>query len=460
MKTLLPLLLCCCASAIAADLRAGAAEVVITPPAGAPMYGYYYNRGAEGVHDDLHAKALVVEKDGAAIALVVCDVGSLSRPIVDQARALIRKATGIPADRVMISATHTHTGPVLLSNTGTSRYNLEGDMKRIAEEYTAALPGKIAEAVGKAHAALVPARIRMATGREDSLTFNRRFHMKDGTVGWNPGKLNPKIERPAGPIDGSVPLVVVETADGKSTLAAYVNYALHLDTVGGMHYSADFPATLGKILRDSKGASLIPLFTIGCAGNLNHIDVSTAEPQKGHGEAARIGAVLAGEVLKAWKRVTPVEVASIRTSTEIVKLPVPRFTPAQVEQARAVSATFGQKNAAPFIDLVHAAKVMELADREYQPLEAEVQVMALSKDLVFVGLPGEIFTELGLAIKQGSPFTQTVIAELANGGLGYIADRKAYAQGAYEVISSRADTGGGELLVDSAVRQLIKLKTQ
>lgn len=445
------------AAAQAGELRAGAAEVVITPPAGAPMYGYYYNRGAEGVHDDLKAKALVLEKDGVMAALVVCDVGSLHRELTEAARQQIGKQTGIPGRNIMISATHTHTGPVLVS--ATSRYNLEGEMKRIAEEYTAALPGRIAESVRLAAAALRPAQLRSGTGREDSLTFNRRFHMKDGTVGWNPGKLNPNIVRPAGPIDGSVPVLLVEGTDGKA-IASYVNYALHLDTVGGTRFSADYPYTLSTILKAAKGEGLVPLFTIGCAGNLNHIDVSTKEAQKGNEEAARIGAVLAGEVLRTMKRATPAAVTSIRTSSEVVKLPVPSFSPAEIDRARTVSATFGQKDAAPFLELVQAAKVVEIAERRGTPIDAEVQVIALGDELAIVSLPGEIFVEIGLAIKQGSPFAQTVIAELANGGIGYVPDRKGFSQGAYEAISSRTTAEAGEMLAASAIRQLIALKGQ
>lgn len=441
------------AAAQGADLRAGAAQVVITPPAGAPMAGYYYNRAADGVHDDLNARALVLEKDGVKAALVACDLSAMPAEISSKARALIQTQTGIPAANVMVSATHTHTGPVLL--TGGTRYNLEGEMKRIGEEYTAGLPAKIAEAVRLADSRLEPVRMRAGVGQEDSLTFNRRFHMKDGTVGWNPGKLNPNIVRPAGPIDGSVPAVYFENAKGEG-VAAYVNYALHLDTVGGAEYSADYPATVAAALKASKGDRMVTLFTIGCAGNLNHIDVSTKEPQKGHGEAARIGTVLAGETLKTIKRSVPAEAGQIRTTNGIVRLDVPKFSAAEIEKAKATAATFGQKNAAPFIELVHASKVVEVAERDFRPIEAEVQTIAIGP-IAFVGLPGEIFVEHGLAIKSGSPFPFTIVAELANGSIGYVPDRKAYAQGAYEVVSSRVVEGSGEKLAETAIQQLIKL---
>jgi len=114
------------------------------------------------------------------------------------------------------------------------------------------------ERVAKAEAALKPATASAAHGRETSIAFNRRFHMTDGTVGWNPGKRNPKVVRPAGPTDPAVPVVYVET-DGKDPkpIAAYVNFAMHLDTVGGLYFSADYAHTLSKCLAAAKGEGLV-----------------------------------------------------------------------------------------------------------------------------------------------------------------------------------------------------------
>jgi hypothetical protein len=106
---------------------------------------------------------------------------------------------------------------------------------------------------------------------------------------------------------------------------------------------------------------------------------------------------------------------------------------------------------------VYAFKVLELEERNHTALEAEGQVIALGRDLAWVGLPGEIFVELGKTIKLASPFRQTIIAELANGSLGYIPDRKAYPQGAYEPISARMAAGSGEKLVDAASAMLVEV---
>ena len=281
----------------AQSLLAGAAQVVITPPQGMPMAGYYSPRYSTGVHDHLHANALVLRQGKVTVAIVSCDVIHMPAQIVAQARRLIHSQSGIAESHVMISATHAHTGPVIPG--GSARLDFGGKDGEMTRAYAAALPSKIADAVRQATAALKPAGIRSAAGHEPTLTFNRRFHMSDGTVGWNPGKLNPKIVSPAGPIDPQVGVVSIESSTG-APLSTLVNYALHLDTVGGLDISADYPYTLSKSVAASRPG--LTIFALGCAGNLNHIDVKSARPQKGHEEAARIGSALGAEVIRALAR--------------------------------------------------------------------------------------------------------------------------------------------------------------
>ena len=100
--------------------------------------------------------------------------------------------------------------------------------------------------------------------------------------------------------------------------------------------------------------------------------------------------------------------------------------------------------------------MLDVAARDGKPWEVEVQVIALGDQVAWVSLPGEIFVELGLAIKKASPFPHTLIAELANGSIGYIPDKPAYPQGNYEVVSARCAEGSGEMLVEAAVRLLRK----
>jgi hypothetical protein len=436
-------------------MRVGSAAVPITPPLGIPMAGYYSERGAEGVHDELHAKAVVVESGRRAAALVVLDLITTPRALVEEARREIERTTRVRGADVMISATHTHTGPLL------DRNNAFGGRSDAVRDYLSALPGKIAEAVRRAEARLGPARALAACGREDSIAFNRRYHMKDGTVGWNPGKLNLGIVKPAGTIDPEVPVVYFES-EGGQPLAAYVNYAVHLDNVGEARISADLPFTLARALADFKGPEMVTVFSAGCCGDVNHIDVRWREPQRGQANAARMGTILAAEVLRTWPRLEPVEADAVRARSAIVPLALPAISEADVARSREVIARLEDPKAPrpKFLEMVDAFKTRDVAGRRGRPLEVEVQVIALGDELAWVALPGEIFVELGLAIKQDSPFRRTIIAELADGAIGYIPARRAYAQGNYEVVSARCAEGSGERLVDAALRLLKELHAE
>ena len=415
------------------------------------MAGYYYVRYNQGTHDPLHAKALVFEKDGAKAALVTLDLIGMPRDIVEKARRLVEGLTGIPGAHLMISATHSHTGPEL----GGSRLrNVDPEAERKLSAWIDALPQKISDAVKKAEANLQPASIKTATGHEDSISFIRRFKMVDGSTGWNPGKLNPKIEAPIGTIDPAVPALFIQN-DKRHPIATYVNFANHLDSVGGLRYSADYPHTLSNVLNAAANdPAHVTLFSIGCAGNINHIDVRRADPQKGDGEAARIGGILAAAVLKSQPAAKPIAQGPLRTRSELVKLPLAPYKPEEVAAAKEILANYGTPNARPFLDQVNAFKVLELEARAGKPIEAEVQSITLGTDLAIVGLPGEIFVDLGKAIKAGSKYRTTIVVELANGSIGYVPDRHAYAEGAYEVISSRVAAGSGELVVNAALRLL------
>ena len=153
----------------------------------------------------------------------------------------------------------------------------------------------------------------------------------------------------------------------------------------------------------------------------------------------------------------PVAAGPLRVRSEIVKLPLPELKPGAEDRAEATIAKLSGATAPPFLEQVDAFKTVDVLARKGKPQEVEVQVIALGNEVAWVSLPGEIFTELGLAIKQASPFKSTLIAELANGSIGYIPDRKAYVEGNYEVVSARVGAGSGELLVDAAVRMLREL---
>ena len=352
----------------------------------------------------------------------------------------------------MINATHSHTGPLMMG--GGARDDAYGGSLPAARQYLKDLPDKIAESIVLAAANLEPATVSVGKGHEDSISFNRRFFMKDGTVGWNPGKLNPDIVRTAGPIDPDVFVAYFESTKG-TPLATYVNFALHLDTVGGMEVSADYPATTASILGRVKGGDMLTLFTNGACGNINHIDVTTKRPQKGHEEAARIGTVLAGEVIKTYAGLQSVSDLTLRVGSRTLQLQPASLKDGDIEKANAIVADVDSGKKVKFLDTVFAFKVLDTADRKGKPLDAEVQVIALGNDIAWVALPGEIFTELGMAIKKASQFKTTIVAELGHGPVTYFPNEAAAPQGNYEVVTSRVAVGSGERLVEAA-KELLK----
>jgi hypothetical protein len=464
MRAIVIALLVVAGPAVAAELRVGAASVVINPPQGTPLAGYYSERGSNKILDDIHAKAIVLEVGDTKAALVVCDLISLPRHVVTEARRQIEAATKIPGAHVMLSATHTHTGPVLARESALDE--LVGATSDLGRRYTEKLPELIAECVARADKSLAPARASAAHGKEEGVSFNRRFHMKDGTVSWNPAKRHPDIVRPAGPIDPDVGVVYFDTPKN-DPIATYVNFALHPDTVGGEGVSADYPGVLarllagyrrpGKLLRDFSGPEMLTMFANGCCGNINHRNIEWLDPQKGPHEAHRIGTLLAAAVLRTTPDLKPVAADSLRVRSEIVKLPLAPITDSDVTAAKETVKQVKDPKT-KFLDKVKAYKVLDVAARDGKPWEVEVQVIAIGDQVAWVSLPGEIFVELGLAIKKSSPFPHTLIAELANGSIGYVPDKPAYPQGNYEVVSSRCAEGSGELLVDTAGRLLREAK--
>jgi len=444
------LLVVLAADGSAAELRVGGAAVVINPPPGTPLAGYYEPRGSVDVLDDLVAKAVVLEKDGVKAALVVCDLISLPRPTVVAARELIEKQTGIPGKHVMISATHEHTGPVL--SRGSARDKMDGGSGDPAVRYTAELPAKIAQCAAEANKRLAAARVSVGIGREDGVSFNRRFWMKDGSVSWNPPKNDPGIIRPAGPIDPDVGVLYFDTLDAKP-LVTYVNFAMHPDTTGGTRVSADYPGALARRLADYKGEAMLTIFANGACGNINHLNNHWSAQKSGPAEAKRLGTILAGDVLKTYPQLKPVVAGPLRARSQIVELPLPKVAPEDLARAREVVKRVSDRKTT-FMEKVQAYKVLDVAARDGKLLEAEVQVIALGDQIAWVSLPGEVFVELGLSIKKASPFPYTMIAELANGSVGYIPNKSAYPEGNYEVVSARCAEGSGEMLVTAAIKIL------
>jgi hypothetical protein len=441
-----------------APLRVGVAEVDITPPPGYRMAGYFYERLSTGTKDPLKAKAIVFEQGDVRAALVFCDLVGVPGAVTSRARLKAERKTGILAARIGIAATHSHTGPLyygpmheLLQLRALARgKSFDPAPDRSPENflYESFLDEKIAESVDRANAALRPAGLCVGIAEKQGFSFNRRYHMKDGTVRTNPGARNPDIVSPAGPIDPELAILAADL--GSRPFATLAVFALHCDTTGGTEYSADYPCFLERELRASLGEGFVSLFGAGPCGNINHIDPSRKERRS----AQDIGAALGQEVLSEIPRLRRIA-PSLAMTCNRVTVPAQTRSAEEVEFANANVDWVGARDV-PFLDQVRIVTTLHLQSLP-SLLSLEVQVLRLSRDTAIVTLPGEIFVELGLAIKRRSPFPKTFVVELANDNCAYVPTREAFAQGAYEVENSRLAPGGGERLVEEAAKLLRSL---
>jgi neutral ceramidase len=443
----------------ATQLTAGIAVTDITPPVGYRMSGYFNERLSTDTLNPLHAKAIVLHQGQEHAALVFCDIIGLSPNVSSRVREQASQKTGIPVGKILITATHTHTGPLYfgalrkhLHDLAVAKYGNDPCEK---VDYPSELAAKLVNVITQANAAVKPVRLEAGVAEQRDLSFNRRFHMKDGSVRFNPGVLNPDIVRPAGPIDPDLGIVFFREASSNSVISAIVNFTLHLDTVGGTKYAADYPFYLEQSLREKYGDDFYLLFGTGTCGDINHIDVSKKERLK----TDHIGKTLAEKVKAKAGNLIPIAEPMLAVKSEAVVVPMQRYGPEKVAWARENIKKVGTGEL-PFLKQVEAYKVLAIEMRHSETIPLEVQVFRLSREVVIVGLPGEVFVDLGLAIKRASPFQTTLVIELCQDAPGYIPTEKAFAEGSYETVNSRIAPGGGEIMVEAAVRLLKTLCTE
>ncbi|MBN2314348.1 MAG: TIM barrel protein [Sedimentisphaerales bacterium] len=439
-----------------AQLRAGVAVTNITPPLGYRMSGYFSERLSTGTSNPLHAKSIVLRQGDESAALVCCDIIGLSLDVTTRARKQAAAETGIPASNILISATHSHTGPLyfgaLRKHFHEKAIAAHGSDPCEKADYPSELVAKIVRAIKKADSKAKPVRLEAGSTEQHGLSFNRRFHMKNGTVRFNPGVLNPDIVQAAGPIDPEVGIVFVRKADGSNVNVAMVNFALHLDTIGGTMYAADYPYYLEQSLREKYGKRLVCLFGTGPCGDINHIDVTNKERLK----TDYIGRTLAETICANAESLKALPAPDLAMQSEIVEVPLQHYGPEKVAWAKENVNKIGTKDLS-FLEQVEAYKILALELRPGKTIPLEVQVIRLSSDVAIVGLPGEVFVDLGLAIKRASPFATTLVIELCQDAPGYIPTEKAFAEGSYETVNSRVAPGGGEIMAETAIRLLKKL---
>ena len=453
-------------------LRVGLAETDITPPIGFPMAGYYHERLAEGVLDPLKARAIVFRGTREQAAWVVCDLIGISADLGRAIRMRASEKTGIPVSNIVVSATHSHTAPDYTKEL--VRFLDKTNRDPIRAGYIEKLINGPADAIIQAWETAEPAVLEGGSAKQQSpVSFNRRFVMRDGSVRTWMNLQNPDVVRAAGPIDPEIGLLAVRSADG-APRGIISNFALHLDTVGGSKWSADYPFFIEHSLRKATGSKVISLFGTGCCGDINHSDPSRSERNKSDYIGNAIGETVSGHLSMLKKLDAP----EVTVKSRIVQLPLQDATREEVAKAIQIVEAARRKEKVDFLEHVTAYKKLMLdhwrhresfANTEEhitwglsralagigETLPVEVTVISLGHDVAIVYLPGEVFVELGLAIKQASPFRTTLVVELSNCvETIYIPHRAAYAGGSYEVMNSTTQPGSGEILVEVAVSLL------
>ena len=323
-------------------------------------------------------------------------------------------------------------------------------------EYVNALPTLIAKSVSEAKSKLAPAKPSAAMGRAEGISFNRRV-LRAGSEKaiWQPAKLDPATDRPAGPVDPDVGVLVFHSTNAEAKpIATYLNFAMHPTSVGsGLKVSADYPGVFTKLVSERHGREMIAVFANGCCGNINHTDYVTGKRRS----TQELGTGLADAATAAWPDLKPLTTFVPRVRSEQVTLQRRTYSDAEITKAKDIAGRMMTENLGT-VPMAEAVSILETVGKQNTPLVVEVQTIAFSEELAIVSLPGEIFVELGLAIKKASPFKHTLIAELANGSMGYVPNREAYPQGNYEVVSARGEVGSGEKLVEVALKLLGEVK--
>jgi hypothetical protein len=444
-------------------IRAGVATVDFTPRAGLPLMGNFRDEyAARGVHDPLMARAIVFQgPQGAKAALLAVDICMLDRQNVSLMRHVIRSQCDVPAENVMIHATHTHSGPA-----ASGRLGMETETARYREDIEAFLT-KAASAVSLADRALGAVTLAVGCASEERVSFNRRLRRRDGTTQMNWEALQPGFDPDDivgawGAADPELECLTVQRQDVPA--AAIVNFALHPAILAGDNwlYSADYPGYLAEGLSRTVGGDFTSVFLNGCCGDVNHIDYRDPLQGRGYQMAQRVGYMLAAAAHQAVRNRTPFYDDRIAASRAKVTLQRRKIGPDErqwceqvLEQARKHPPQ-GQVDGVP--DAYYAKLRLQMWEDQDRPDDVEVMVIRIG-EVAVVGLPGEAFCQLGLEIKRRSPARHTLVAGLCNDAIGYLPVLQSFEQGGYETTTGSTfyEPGSAERLVESAVAQLSEL---
>ena len=418
----------------AQDLHVGTAAVELEADDSMVIAGGITPGKAAGQEGKLRCVATVLEKAGVRLAIVACDVLMMTRQTLDPVVAQIENTTKIPAANILINCTHTHHAPSTMRVHG---YGLD-------DRFTKEVQRGILSAVQRAATNLSEARFYFALG-QSNVGQNSRMLLEDGQIYWIGPRTN--FVRPTGPFDPELPVFAFRNPQEK-LLALIFNHSTH--TIGTRESGKRSASIYGLAAQDIEaelGGTIT--FLEGASGSTHNLELSG-------GECIRRISVAVRETL-AKSQLRPVtELAALKRP---LKFRVRKFDEAAEEAAvERYCRKYSPASAGQII------KVFRDMRRELAPLQGEeretwVQVLRIG-DIAIVGVPAEYFTQLGLDIKNRSPFQHTYIAELANDWIGYLPNFEGHKLGGYQVwtgFHSYAEPGTGERIADEAVAMLKEL---
>lgn len=450
-------------------LRAGAAAVDLTPqqfPLNMP--GGFSANLAQRAHDPLHARALVLDDGTTKLAMVVVDNLGVAPEVLEEAKTIASQQTGIPADHMLICSTHTHSAPQSNATDGS-----EPEMA-----YRKLLVDGLAKSIVQAHAALQPASLGTASQPLPDEVFNRRWFLKPGKMPLNPFgkqdlvKMNPGtspdvLDRPAGPTDPDLTVISVQNARRKP-LALFANYSLHyVGGVGPAEISADYFGEFSRLMpaRLRADHDFTAMMSNGTSGDINNIPFLVNRPPREPYEQIRIVAQKAADT--AW--LAQQKIAQHQSAVRLgmlqreVELKYRRPTDEQVADAKIVlaAATEEEIKRLPPLAQHYARNVIKAAERLEQTLMVKLQAIQIG-DLVVCGIPFETFVEIGMELKETSPFPQTMVIGLANGRYGYLPTPEHHRLGGYETWlgTNHVQEDASVILVRNLQKMMDELKNQ
>ena len=444
-------------------MKSGFSKICINPPYGEPIVGYYEKRYVKGILDDLFVRAVAFDDGETKAVVIALDLCILAQEYYDAFKHTIVASTGVNQDAIFINCSHTHTGPLVGKDFGSG--------EKSTDAYDEFLLSCVRDAAVYAIDDLRETIVEVAEAQAKNVSFIRRFRMKDGYVATNPGVKNPNIDHALGTPNETVKLIKL-LREGADDLFI-VNFGTHPDSVGGEYISADYMGYVCEILENAVPHTKC-MFLQGAQGDVNHVNVNPTEGEsaitsidfdgvpRGIKHAEHMGRVIAGAVLSVCSIAEKVNADKISYASSVVYLPSNQEN-SRLEEAEKIYSLYeaGRANELPFkkMELTTAvAEAKRILNLKNGP-EAFPFVLSAIKigELVFAGVGGEPFTDIGNRIKADSPVAHTVLCCLTNSAGGYIPTSKAYAEGGYEARGTVLKVGGDDILVEGMHRLLSEL---